>query len=40
MLIYATIVLNVYLRLLYHVYEKRGDYDEAEVKADAKAKSN
>ena len=25
MVIYATIALNVYLRLLYHIYEKRGD---------------
>lgn len=26
MVIYVTIVLNVYLRLLYHIYEKRGDF--------------
>ena len=26
MVIYVTIMLNVYLRLLYHIYEKRGDY--------------
>ncbi len=26
MVVYATIALNVYLRLLYHIYEKRGDY--------------
>lgn len=27
MVIYATIILNVYLRLLYHIYEKRGDFE-------------
>lgn len=27
MLIYASIVLNMYVRMLYHVYKMRGDYD-------------
>lgn len=27
MVVYATIILNVYLRLLYHIYEKRGDFE-------------
>jgi hypothetical protein len=26
MLIYASVILNMYIRMLYHVYEKRGDY--------------
>jgi len=26
MLIYASVILNFYIRMLYHVYEKRGDY--------------
>ncbi len=37
MVIYVTIVLNVYLRLLYHIYEKRGDYETKPLtKADDK----
>jgi|688.fasta_scaffold98456_4 hypothetical protein len=28
MAVYVTIALNVYLRLLYHIYEKRGDFSE------------
>ena len=27
MLIYASIVLNLYVRMLYLIYKKRGDYD-------------
>lgn len=27
MVIYTSIILNMYVRMLYHVYEKRGDYE-------------
>lgn len=27
MLIYASIVLNMYVRMLYFIYKRRGDYD-------------
>lgn len=32
MLIYASIVLNLYIRMLYIVYRERGDYGEVEKK--------
>lgn len=41
MVIYATIVLNVYLRLLYHIYEKKGEYETKPLtKADDKDKQS
>lgn len=40
MVIYVTIVLNVYLRLLYHIYEKRGDFSAVPAQPAEPAKDN
>lgn len=36
MLIYVSIALNMYVRMLYLIYKQRGDYDGIPVRPEAK----